>query len=196
MCNPAVFVAAGMSAQAAAVASAVTAATAAATTVAKNKKQQKIQIKQQENQAEAAVVNYNYAQKNLENKMISEQDAVENELFNKNIEAANARASVNAQNTGVAGATVDALSNDVDATFGRQINDINKNFDIQQQGNQSQSDADYRTLQSTLTGLGGDVAGPGFLDSAIKIGGAGASGYAGAQNSIDKTQSGYLNKQG
>lgn len=157
----------------------VMSAASAAASVASQKQQQKLQIQATENAADAAVLDYNYSQKNLENEAISQQDAVENGLFNQNIEAVKARSSVLAQSgsKGVAGQTVAATDQDINAQIGRQTSDINRNFDIYKQSAQSSSDANYRSLQSALTGMSGGVAGPGFLDSALKIGGAAYSGY-------------------
>lgn len=196
MCNPAIFTAVGMSAQAAATASTIAAVATTAATVAQQKQQQKLQIKAAENQADAAVREYNYSQKNLENEAISQADATANELFNANIEAARARSSAvaNAAGRGVTGQSVDALGNELDSIYGRQVSDIETNYDIYKQSSQSQSEANYRTLTSALTGLGGEVQGPGFLSSTLKIGAAGAGAYADAEEYNKKLTSGYIDK--
>lgn len=172
MCNPAIIAAAPQ------IMAGVSAATAVAG-VAQQVETQRNTIKLRENQAEAAVANYNIEQKNLENEAISQQDVVENELFNANIEAARARSQARAEagSKGTTGNTVSAIDQDLDNTIGRNLNQINTNYDIYKQSAQSRSDASYRTLQSSLTGLSGEVQGPSALTGALQIGAGALGGY-------------------
>lgn len=196
MCNPAVFVAMGAEAATAATLSAVTVAATTAAGVANSYQQQENMVETRENQAEAAVVDYNISQKNLENEAISQLDVTENELFNANIEAARARSSAkaNAGSKGITGNTVTDLSNDVDSTIGRSLSEINLNQDIAEQSMQSQSDSSYRSLQSALTGLSEGVQGPSAIGSALQIGGAYAGAKYSATKELEALNDGYIKK--
>lgn len=166
----------------------------AVASAASAQQQQKLKIQSLENQADAAVQEHNYIQKNIENEAIAEQDRVENELFNQNIEAVKARSSALAASgtSGVTGQTVAAMDQNLSAQIGRQQSDIETNFDIYQQGQQSRSDASYRSLQSTLTGLDQGVSGPGVIDTGLSIASAAYSGYQQDQAFNKKMNEGYV----
>jgi len=160
------------------------AAAQAGTQVMQEKEQQKMQIKAQENQAKAEIINYNFDQKNLENEMISNRDATENEFFESTIKNAEMRSTLASQasETGITGNTLAASDQALNALFGRESNVADRNYDILAQSGQSRSDAGYNSLTSTLNGLSGSVSGPGVLDSTLKIAAAGVGGYASGQS--------------
>lgn len=176
MCNPAVIAAAPQ------IMAGVQVATAVAG-VASQVQQQRQTIKLQENRADAAVAEYNIQQKNLENEAIAQQDIVENELFNANLEAAQIRSQARAAagGSGATGQSTAAVDQSIESSLGRSLNDIQTNFDIYKQSAQSASDASYRTLQSSLTGLSAPVQGPSPVSAALKIGAAGYGGYSQGQ---------------
>lgn len=186
MCNPAIIAAAPQ------IMAGVSAATAVVG-VAQQRQSQRNTIQLRENQAEAAVQEYNFSQKNLENEAISQQDVVENELFNANIEAARARSEARAVagSSGATGNSVAAIDQDINSQVGRSLNEINTNYDVYKQSAQSASDASYRTLQSTLTGLGGAVEGPSAISSGLKIGSAAAGGYSQGKQVSTNYNKGY-----
>lgn len=157
---------------------AISAASAAASAAQQNEVV-KNQVQTAENTAEAKIVEYNYAQKNIENESISEKDAVQRELFEQNIEAAKTRSEALAISgtSGVTGQSVADIDRSIGASFGRQKADTERNFDIYKRSANQKSDSSYISLNSALTGLSESVAGTSGIAQGLDIASSGYSGY-------------------